>query len=153
MRSLVSRSRTIASDTITPIGALAALGTPGASCLLESVESGGRISRYSFAGIDYLQARTFEDDGDMIAGMRAFVNGHRERVDDPRRQGGALVAFSYDAARSFARLPARAPADPPMPAAYVALPATWLIFDHLSDELTIWTCGERDDDLQGRIGS
>jgi hypothetical protein len=37
MPTLASRSRTIAADTITPIGALAALGTPGASCLLESV--------------------------------------------------------------------------------------------------------------------
>ncbi len=153
MASLLSRSRTIASDTITPIGALAALGTPGASCLLESVESGGRISRYSFVGIDYLEARSFEDDGNMIAEIRAFVNGQRERVDDPGRQGGALVAISYDAARSFARLPARAPAEPPMPAAYVALPATWLIFDHFSDELTIWTCGEREDELDARIGS
>ena len=153
MPSLVSRSRTIASDTITPIGALAALGTPGASCLLESVESGGRISRYSFVGIDSLEALTFEDDGNMIAAIRAFVNGHRERVDDPRQQGGALVAFSYDAARSLGRLPARAPADPPMPAAYVALPATWLIFDHFSDELAIWTCGEREDELEARIGS
>jgi len=151
--SLVSRSRTIASDTITPIGALAALGTPGASCLLESVESGGRISRYSFAGIDYLDARSFEDDGSMIADIRAFVNGVRDRVSDPLRLGGALVAFSYDAARSFARLPARAAADPPMPAAYVALPATWLIFDHFSDELTIWTCGEREDELDSRISS
>ena len=153
MASLVSRSRTIASDTITPIGALAALGTPGASCLLESVESGGRISRYSFVGIDYLEARTFKDDGNMIAAIRAFVNGHRDRVDDPFRLGGALVAFSYDAARSFARLPDREPAVPPMPAAYVALPATWLIFDHFSDELAIWTCGEREGDLEARIGS
>ena len=74
MASLASRSRTIASDTITPISALAALGTPGASCLLESVESGGRISRYSFVGIDYLEARTFKDDGNMVAAIRAFVN-------------------------------------------------------------------------------
>ena len=153
MGNLASRSRTIASDTITPIGALSALGTPGASCLLESVESGGRISRYSFVGIDYLEARSFEDDGHTIAAIRDFVRGHRERVSDPLRQGGALVAFSYDAARSFARLPAREPADPPMPAAYVALPATWLIFDHFSDELAIWTCGERESELESRIES
>jgi anthranilate synthase component 1 len=153
MPSLAARSRTIASDTITPIGALAALGSPAASCLLESVESGGRISRYSFVGIDYLEARSFEDDGHMIANIRAFVNGHRAQVADPAQRGGALVAFSYDAARSFARLPAREPADPPMPAAYVALPATWLIFDHFSDELTIWTCGPDESELTGRIAS
>jgi len=153
MASLAARSRTIASDTITPIGALAALGSPAASCLLESVESGGRISRYSFVGVDYLQARSFEDDGHLIAGIRAFVSGHRAQVTDPLQQGGALVAFSYDAARSFARLPTREAADPPMPAAYVALPATWLIFDHFSDELTIWTCGPDESELAQKIDS
>ncbi len=153
MPSLVARSRTIASDTITPIGALAALGSPAASCLLESVESGGRISRYSFVGIDYLEARNFDDDGRMIANIRAFVSAHRAQIADPAQRGGALVAFSYDAARSFARLPAREPADPPMPAAYVALPATWLIFDHFSDELTIWTCGPDEPELAQRIAS
>jgi anthranilate synthase component 1 len=150
MPSLVSRSRRIAADTITPIGALNALGSPGASCLLESVESGGRISRYSFVGIDYLHARSFDDDGALIQNVRAFVGEHRAAFSEPS-QGGALVAFSYDAARTFARLRKRAPADPPMPAAYVALPATWLIFDHFSDELTIWTCGPREDELAARI--
>ena len=152
MPSLASRSRTIAADTITPIGALSALGSPGASCLLESVESGGRISRYSFVGIDYLQARGFEDDGSLIQNVRAFVREHRQTFSKPSH-GGALVAFSYDAARSFARLRKREPADPPMPAAYVALPATWLIFDHFSDELTIWTCGPTESELPSRIDS
>jgi len=150
MPTLASHSRTIAADTITPIGALAALGSPGAACLLESVESGGRISRYSFVGIDYLQARSFDDDESLIARVREFVEAHRSMFSQPA-QGGALVAFSYDAARSFARLPQRAPADPAMPAAYVALPATWLIFDHFSDELTIWTSGPDADELPARI--
>jgi len=113
MPRLVSRSRTIASDTITPIGALAALGTPGASCLLESVESGGRISRYSFAGIDYLEARTFEDDGNMIPGIPSFVIDHRARFDHPRQQARPLAALSYVAAPSFPRFPALAPQAPP----------------------------------------
>ena len=151
MPTLASRSRTMAADTLTPIGALASLASPGASCLLESVESGGRISRYSFLGVDYLEARSFVDDGKVLANIRSFVNDHRRSVDDPEGRGGALVAFSYDAARSFARLPARADADPPMPAAYVALPATWLIFDHFSDELTIWTCGPDASELDAKI--
>ncbi|HET9393363.1 MAG TPA: anthranilate synthase component I family protein [Candidatus Rubrimentiphilum sp.] len=153
MPTLASRSRTIAADTLTPIGALAALAAPGAACLLESVESGGRISRYSFLGVDYLDARSFVDDGNMLANIRSFVNEHRKNIDDPDGRGGALVAFSYDAARSFARLPARGDADPPMPAAYVALPATWLIFDHFSDELTIWTCGSDASELDAKIDS
>jgi anthranilate synthase component 1 len=124
----VCSSKTIAADTLTPIAAYHALAAPGAACLLESVESGGRISRYSFIGLDYIDARSFEDDGTLIGDVRAFVKSHGR---------DALVAFSYDAARTAARLARRAPADPPMPAAYVAIPRTWLTFDHFTDRLTI----------------
>ncbi|HKU66632.1 MAG TPA: anthranilate synthase component I family protein [Candidatus Baltobacteraceae bacterium] len=126
----VSVSRTVAADTLTPIAAFAGLAQPGAACLLESVESGGRISRYSFIGLDYIAARSFEDDGTLIPRVREFVRGYG--LD-------ALVAFAYDAARSYARLRAREPAEPAMPAAYVAIPRTWLTFDHFNDSLTITT--------------
>jgi anthranilate synthase component 1 len=96
--------------------------------LLESVESGGRISRYSFVGLDYIDARSFDDDGNLIARVREFIQGYG--LD-------ALVAFAYDAARSYARLSAPRPAEPAMPAAYVAIPRTWLTFDHFTDRLTI----------------
>jgi anthranilate synthase component 1 len=131
--AFVSVSRTIAADTLTPIAAYAGLAEAGAACLLESVESGGRISRYSFIGLDYIDARTFEDDGNLIPRVRDFVRGYG--LD-------ALVGFAYDAARSFARLHVREPAEPAMPAAYVAIPRTWLTFDHFTDSLTILTCAE-----------
>jgi anthranilate synthase component 1 len=121
-------SRTIAADTLTPIAAYAGLAEPGGACLLESVESGGRISRYSFVGLDYIDARSFDDDGNLIARVREFIQGYG--LD-------ALVAFAYDAARSYARLYAPRPAEPAMPAAYVAIPRTWLTFDHFTDRLTI----------------
>jgi anthranilate synthase component I len=140
--AFVSVSRTIAADTLTPIAAYGALATPGAACLLESVESGGRISRYSFIGLDYLDARSFEDDGNLIAGVREFVRSYG--LD-------ALVAFAYDAARTFARLQPREPSDPPMPAAYVAIPRTWLIFDHFTDSLTITTSAPDETQAQAAI--
>ncbi len=133
--AFVSLSRTLAADTLTPIAAYAALAEPAAACLLESVESGGRISRYSFIGLDYLDVRTFSDDGHLVENVRHFVNGYG--LD-------ALVAFAYDAARSFARLPVREDAEPPMPAAYVAIPRTWLAFDHFTDTVTI-TAGAADE--------
>ena len=150
-RPAVVRTRSIASDVFSPIGAYLALGRPGASCLLESVESGGRISRYSFVGIDYLQHRSFEGDAEIFPQVRAFVAAHRIVEGGQTPLGGALVAFSYDAARARARLAPR-PADPPaMPAAYVAIPATWLIFDHFTDRLTIWTAGDEPAELERRI--
>src|SRR5579872_1797073 len=74
--AFVSVSRTIAADTLTPIAAYAGLASPGAACLLESVESGGRISRYSFIGLDYVDARSFEDGAALIGDVRAFVKSH-----------------------------------------------------------------------------
>jgi anthranilate synthase component 1 len=138
----VSVSRTIAADTLTPIAAYAGLAAPGAACLLESVESGGRISRYSFIGLDYIDASSFDDDGDLIPRVREFVRGYG--LD-------ALVAFAYDAARSFARIGTREPAEPAMPGAYVAIPRTWLTFDHFTDNLTITTCAETEAEGQEAI--
>jgi anthranilate synthase component I len=143
-------TRTIPADVLTPIGAYLALARPGSSCLLESVDNGGRLSRYSFIGIDYLEAKTFDADESLYDRVRAFVEEHRVAGGEaPALQGGALVAFAYDAARPAARLGPRAPSAPEMPAAYAAIPATWLIFDHFTHALTIWTCGNGD--LDARI--
>jgi anthranilate synthase component 1 len=142
--------RVVPADVLTPIGAYRALANPEAACLLESVESGGRISRYSFIGIDYLAAAEFDANAQLYPRVRAFVAEHR--IATPRGAlGGALLAFSYDAARPEARLPARTPSEPEMPGAYVAIPATWLIFDHFTDLLTIWTSGNAVDALERRI--
>jgi anthranilate synthase component 1 len=133
--------RVVPADVLTPIGAYAALAQAQASCLLESVEIGGRISRYSFIGLDYRATRDFETGSDLYERVRTFVDSHRT-ADGDETLGGALLAFAYDAARFDARLPPRAPSTPAMPAAYVAIPATWLIFDHFTDRLTLWCSGE-----------
>ncbi len=149
---LVSRSRTIPADTLTPIAAYAELATPGASCLLESVESaGGRISRYSFIGIDYAGAQSFQGGEDLLERVRAFFHQHRITDDSDAPLGGALFAFSYDAARPSARLAGREADAPVMPAAYVAVPQTWLVFDHFSDRLTIWAAGEDERAIEAGI--
>ncbi len=127
----------MSSDVFTPIGAYLALGTPGASCLLESVDHNGRISRYSFVGIDYAAQASFDVAPDLLDRMRAFVSEHRPS-GPAAPLGGALVAFAYDAARAFAPLSSRPAQVPRMPAAYAAIPTTWLIFDHFTDRLTIW---------------
>ena len=129
--SLVPVSRELSADTITPIAAYRALAQPGASCLLESVDSVGSISRYSFIGLDYTATTTFVSSPQVIAEVRAYTREHAP--------GGALIAFAYDAARAFARLGLRKPALGAMPDVYVAVPATWLRFDHFSDRLTMTT--------------
>jgi anthranilate synthase component I len=147
---LIVRTRTLPADVLSPIGAYLALATAGAACLLESVEPGGRLSRYSFLGLDYLAAESFAATPDLLDRVRALVAAHRP-ADDPSGWGGALVAFAYDAARPFARLPERKQDAPAMPAAYVAIPATWLIFDHLTHSLILWGCGASDAEVDRRL--
>lgn len=143
-------ARRLPADVFTPIGAYLALARGTPSCLLESVEHGGRISRYSFIGIDYLEARIFEGSPTLFDEVRTLVASHRLPGSEGAL-GGALVAFSYDAARSTARLTLRASDPPAMPAAYVAIPSSWLIFDHFTDTLTLWSCGEDASALERRI--
>ena len=148
---MISAVRVVPADVLTPIGAYRALAQPQGSCLLESVESGGRISRYSFIGLDYRAAQDFESAPDLYDRVRAFIEGHRATGENAKL-GGALLAFAYDAARCDARLARRGPSRPSMPAAYVAIPATWLIFDHFTDRLTLWCGGDDANACERRIG-
>jgi anthranilate synthase component 1 len=147
---LIVRTHVLPADVLTPIGAYLALATPGASCLLESVEHGGKLSRYSFVGLDYRFTGTFDAARHQFDDIRDALNAHRP-PEDPSGLGGALVVFAYDAARPFAKLAARTQDAPAMPAAYVAVPATWLVFDHLTHSLVLWGCGEDAAEIDARL--
>ncbi len=140
MGRLIVRTRTLPADVLTPIGAYLALGKAGASCLLESVEHGGKLSRYSFIGLDYAATSTFVASPDIYDRIRAFLDAYRP--DDESQLGGSLVVFAYDAARAIAHLAPRAYDVPAMPDAFVAVPGTWLVFDHLTHSLVLWGCGQ-----------
>ncbi len=147
---MIVRTRSVPADVLTPIGAFLALAEPGASCLLESVEHGGKLSRYSFVGLDYLRTQAFDPSPDMLGRVRASIEAYRP-VEDESGLGGALVVFAYDAARPYALLPSRAADAPQSPAAYVAIPGTWLVFDHLTHTLVLWGCGDDAAALDARL--
>ncbi len=147
---MIVRTRSVPADVLTPIGAYLALAEAGASCLLESVEHGGKLSRYSFVGLDYRATEVFDPTPDLLERIRACVDAHRPARDESGL-GGALVVFSYDAARPFAQLGARAADAPQSPGAYVAIPGTWLVFDHLTHTLVLWGCGEDAREIDARL--
>ena len=147
---MVVVTRTLPADVFTPIGAYLALATPGSSALLESVEAGGKLSRYSFLGLDYDGVATFDATGDLYDRVREHVAKYRP-ANNPTKFGGALVAFAYDAARPMAHLRQRPGDAPTMPAAYVAVPQTWLIFDHLTHSLVMWGCGPDERAIEKRL--
>ena len=149
-RPRVIRTRVLPADVVTPIGAYLALATPGSSCLLESVEHGGRLSRYTFIGLDYALAQPFGATPDLYDRIREAIEPLRP-AEDEAGIGGALVIFAYDAARPMAHLRTRDSDLPSMPAAFVAVPATWLVFDHLTHTLTLWGSGDDSSEIDARL--
>ena len=111
--SLHSAMRSFIADAITPISAFLALAQPGRSCLLESVEGSDRISRYSFIGIDYLEATVFDEDPEMIRAIRALIGKYHIDTSALPFPGGAVCVFTYDAARQFERIGPKPPSDIP----------------------------------------
>jgi len=129
--------REFVADTITPISAYLALATPGRSCLLESVEGTDRIARFSFLGLDYLETLTIDDDPRMLDRIRELLSRYDvDRVGLPF-PGGAVCAFTYDAARVLERVGPKPPADVVFGDALVMVPGTWVVFDHFTHRVTL----------------
>jgi anthranilate synthase component 1 len=129
--------REFVADTLTPISAYLALATPGRSCLLESVEGTDRIARFSFLGLDYLETVSIDDDPQMLERIRAILaRYHVDRGGLPF-PGGAVCAFTYDAARVLERVGPKPPADIAFADALVMIPGTWVVFDHFTHRVTL----------------
>jgi anthranilate synthase component 1 len=171
---------TRAADLETPIGAFLRLddGTTPAY-LLESVEGGERLGRYSFLGVGprrLLEVRngkasvqdrpvtverydpelpiTTVDAPDPLLALRSFVPKRRVEPTEgmPRFTGGAVGALSYDAVSIFeprVPLPDRDPVGTPT-AAFIETDLV-LVFDHLTHTLSaIASLHTNAPDLEGR---
>jgi anthranilate synthase component 1 len=167
-------------DLETPIGAFLRLDdgvTP--AYLLESVEGGERLGRYSFLGVGprrLLEVRdgvartqtrpvtveSYSPDlpfdtaptEDPLAAIRRFVPRRRIQPTEgmPRFTGGAVGALAYDAVTSFeptVPLPGRDPVGVPT-AAFIETDLV-LVFDHLTHTLSaIASLHTETPDLEGR---
>jgi anthranilate synthase component I len=171
---------TRSADLETPIGAFLRLddgATP--AYLLESVEGGERLGRYSFLGVGprrlievrdgkaRIQERPVtvdrydpelpihtEDAPDPLLALRSFVPRRRVEPTDgmPRFTGGAVGALSYDAVSIFepsVRMPDADPVGTPT-AAFLETDLV-LVFDHLTHTLSaIASLHTAAPDLEGR---
>src|SRR5438128_2204204 len=149
--------RDMLSDALTPVTAYAALASDGPAYLLESVERGEHLGRYSFVAADPMAIVT-------IAGGVATVqdaNGRHElEGDEPLRAleaylrtfaaeaadglpegfcGGAVGYLGYEAARYLERLPVP-DADPlHVPDGVFIVTDTLACFDHVRHRLKLVT--------------
>ncbi|HZF17060.1 MAG TPA: anthranilate synthase component I family protein [Steroidobacteraceae bacterium] len=140
----------IAADLDTPVSAYLKLAPFRPRFLLESVEGGERLARYSFIGFgDCLEVR-LDSSGLTIGSERRPVPKSRDDLLAALRyaltlapkpkpdvagvplSGGLVGAAAYDLVRFFERLPNKARRVEDVPDACYLAPKSLLVFDHLT---------------------
>ena len=137
--ALVPVYREVLADMLTPVRAYTLLcpqGEPG--FLLESVEGGERLARYSFIGF---QPKPIElGEGNPLDALAAVAGEQTAPVKGvPRFHGGAVGYLGYETARHFERLPVAAGAPPPMPESAFLQAEDLAVFDHVTRRLKLLT--------------
>jgi anthranilate synthase component I len=141
----------ITGDLDTPVSAFMKLAAFTPRFLLESVEGGERLARYSFVGFgEGLEVRLDRDGFQCGAGQRRpvpqtaaqLLAGLRDALARAPRPGpriagvplaGGLVGYAaYDVVRHFERLPLPAGRASGVPALHYVAPRSLLVFDHLT---------------------
>ena len=147
--------REINADLDTPVSAYLKVARPPYSFLLESVEGGERIARYSFIGTEpyqIIKTGPGQKDGavDPLVPVQKALDSIKV-VDVPgvgRFNGGAVGYLSYEAVDYFERLPSPE-ADPlGLPESVFMLTSTFLIFDHISHKIRIVSHARLDGDIE-----
>src|SRR5690348_11401185 len=149
----------IPGDLDTPVSAFMKLAAFAPRFLLESVEGGERLARYSFIGFgDALEVRLDRDgfsvgrerrarpssQAELLAGLRDALRQAPQPQPDIAGVplAGGLVGYaSYDVVRFFERLPARTDLESGEPALHYVAPRSLLVFDHLTRGIALVHAG------------
>ncbi|MFN7964229.1 MAG: chorismate-binding protein [Acidobacteriota bacterium] len=145
----------IPADLDTPVSAYLKLAPLSPRFLLESVEGGERLGRYSFIGFGEGRELVIGADAERVDGPALLDRLRRELEAAPTPAparglplpGGLVGAAGFDLIRRFERLPSRATARTDEPEALFFSPRTVLVFDHLSRRAALLhdgTDGERE---------
>ena len=149
----------IAGDLDTPVSAFAKLGAFNPRFLLESVEGGERLARYSFIGFGKCLEVRLDASGLTVGNAKLPRPANKAELLDALREAlaaapkplpemagvplaGGLVGYSsYDVVRYFERLPSKAKADAPVPDLHYVAPESMLVFDHLTRGIALLHAG------------
>jgi anthranilate synthase component 1 len=150
--------RRLLADLETPVSVYLKLTQDGQPAfLLESVEGGERVGRYSFIGVNpatllsiknHLLTKTHygetttrqltEGEDPLHVIQAEMAQYHPVRVEGlPRLVGGAVGYLAYDVVRYFEQLPATAKNELDVPDAAFMLSDTLVIFDHAKHQLIV----------------
>jgi anthranilate synthase component I len=151
--ALIPVYREVLADMLTPVRAYTLLCPPGSpGFLLESVEGGERLARYSFIGFEPKPLDT--SGSDPLAALRSVAGEVTAPVNGiPRFHGGAVGYLGYETARHFERLPVAAGAPPPMPETAFLRADDLAVFDHVTRRLKLLTIHRPDrEDYEAAVG-
>ncbi len=133
--------REVVADLETPVSAFLKIHRDGPCFLLESVEGGQRLARYSFIGTEpYLVLAGQREDGvEPLARIAAEMDRFRvARVPGlPRLCGGAVGYLGYETAARFERLPVPEQDRLGLPESYFMFVHTMLVFDHVTHTIKV----------------
>jgi anthranilate synthase component 1 len=144
--NMIPLCREIGADLLTPVAAYLRIARGARNpFLLESVEGGESVARYSFLGRDpgEVVLSTIREGGaaasDPLEPLRRAIAPYRAvRFPDlPRFAGGAVGYLSYDVVRMLERLPHAARNDLHAPDILFGIYDTVLAFDHLKQRIQI----------------
>src|ERR1700736_5674179 len=158
--SLVPVYRTVTADLETPVSAFLRIASEEPEAfLLESVEGGEHVGRYTFIGIqpykkivsrgthitvqDGKKRRAFT--GDIFEEWKQALSGHNPaRLPGlPPFTAGAVGFFSYDVVRQIENLPATAVDELGVPDACLMFFDQVLAFDHVKKEIHLIVTADR----------
>ena len=142
--NLVPISREINADLETPVSAYLKIARPPYSFLLESVEGGEHIARYSFIGTEPVSVmKTGEGQSHGAVDPLKPIEEELARFQMVRLpslerfNGGAVGYLSYEGVDYFERLPSPE-ADPlGLPESMFMFTRTFLVFDHLRHKIRV----------------
>lgn len=145
----------VLADFETPLSAFTKIEESDYSFLLESVEGGERIARYSFLGSapslifsnkgDRITlregkiSRSYTTDRDPIEELKCILKRYKfvRTKGVPRFSGGLVGFFGYDMVRFIEKIPDRNPDDLGLPDSVFMLTDTLLIFDHVDHTIKV----------------
>ncbi|HKU19950.1 MAG TPA: anthranilate synthase component I [Terriglobales bacterium] len=152
--TLVPVAKSITADLLTPVSAFLALaGTDPGAFLLESVEAGERIGRYTFLGArPYMQVqsrgaeltverrgRVERSSGNIFQMVQRILRQHRVAAvpELPPFTAGAVGYFAYDVVRQLERIGENSKDDLRVPDCTLMFFDRLLAFDHLRHQIHI----------------
>jgi anthranilate synthase component 1 len=145
----------IAADLDTPVSAFLKLAPLRPRYLLESVEGGERLARYSFLGFGDALEVCMDSEGLIVDGKKRprpasqaeYLDALREAlslaprpkpdVEELPFSGGLVGVSGYDVVRLFERLPQNTTPQTNVPDAAFMATASLLVFDHLTRRVAL----------------